>query len=110
MPRKDNQTDYVVHFDRARRRGRMLELCATFLRSVAKHSDDLVRLSGRSRGSFAQAEYTLALDIADSIAKEIANDARRYDDNGNETPAIRRARAASKRASGERGGGDPAEA
>ena len=86
MPRilseKGLRREAVVATQRSRRRGKMLSMCATFFRSLCEQSDSEVRLSGRRRCDLAQAQHALALDLADSIDKEIVCD-RRFDENNN---------------------------
>ena len=72
----------AVWKSRTLRRGKILQLAATFLRSLNEHSDLLVRQNGLQRCEQAQAQYAFARDLADSIDTEIKDD-RKYVENRN---------------------------
>lgn len=80
-PSKDEQQvrkELAIWKSRALRRGKMLQLVATFLRSCNMRSDVLKLKHNCPRGEDAELQYIFAAEFAQSAEKETKNDGSSY--------------------------------
>jgi len=71
----DWRAEVALWSARARRRGKLLDLCAAFLRSLNVESDRLEQ-RGFGRGEKAEVQYTFSRKMAESIEKETKDDCK----------------------------------